>query len=109
MNTSLGQVAYEATQQAIASNGDFYGNDAEPWEQLPPPYREAWEAGAQAVLAANAANHPSAEVPGTRAVGEGSIWAAPRPIRLWDADAEPDGSRKAWDPNAEPEEPERLA
>lgn len=96
MNTSLGQVAYEAVQQYLASAGE--SGDVPPevdasWEQLLPPYREAWEAGAQAVLAANGgAVDPSAEVPGTRAVGEGSIWAKVDPERY-----------------PEPEEPERLA
>lgn len=57
LNKSMGQVAFEATQQYLASNADLKDGyipeiDREPWEDLPPVYREAWEAGAQAVIAA---------------------------------------------------------
>jgi hypothetical protein len=58
MNQPLGQYAYEATQQYLASNLKDPAlmrerEELEEWAELPPIYREAWEAGAQAVCKAN--------------------------------------------------------
>ena len=63
MNQPMGQVAYEACQQYLASNAPHLyeqtmGPDVDlSWDGLPHPYREAWEAGAQAVLAEYASQH----------------------------------------------------
>jgi hypothetical protein len=50
----LGKVAYDACRQYLASKPGHEGEPgvpAEEWEDLPPVYREAWEAAAQAVSA----------------------------------------------------------
>jgi hypothetical protein len=50
----LGKVAYDACRQYLASKPGHEGEPGVPseeWEDLPPVYREAWEAAAQAVSA----------------------------------------------------------
>lgn len=75
---SMGRVAFEATCQYIASNvPDDIPEVANGWEDLPPAYREAWEAGAQAVIAERDRifnETMTANWPGDRASGSGSVF-----------------------------------
>lgn len=77
MNQSMGQMAFEATTQYIATNiPDDISEVSNEWSALPPAYREAWEAGAQAVLTERnrifnetmAANRPDERASGTGSV-----------------------------------------
>lgn len=58
---SMGQVAFEAVTQYIASNvPDDIPEVSNEWSDLPPAYREAWEAGAKAVLTESMMRHSKA-------------------------------------------------
>jgi hypothetical protein len=94
---SMGQVAFEAMRQSIASATplDEEGLYVQQqfirwgWEEIPPMEREAWEAAAQAVLA----ERDSQNVTGTRAAGEGSVWAKVDPERYSRSNAEQEADR----------------
>ncbi len=51
--TSAGQMAYDACQQYLASHDveNHLIKLYEEWEELPPIYREAWQAAAEAAIA----------------------------------------------------------
>lgn len=55
--TSVGQAAYDACQQYLASHDEEHHQDlpSESWEELPPIYREAWQAAAEAAIARKSA------------------------------------------------------
>lgn len=60
---SMGQIAFEATCQHIATNiPDDISEVSNEWSDLPPAYREAWEAGAKAVLTESMMRHSKANV-----------------------------------------------
>jgi hypothetical protein len=68
-------LAFEACQQHLATaHANDYPEVHEEWEVLPIVFREAWEAGAQAVLAERDRLHSDANVPGLRAAGAGPVF-----------------------------------